>query len=1311
MAEIDMCPDFGDPIFFDTFSAAFGGTIRLDTFEILIIVRLPLGDSNEWTLEGDFESITLASGLDELTSLAGVDAGWLDAFPSQIKGLGGFAIHDVRMTFDPTAASVSRISLEIGSSSPLDIIPQKLAIKDVRIYLSIYNPTDSDQRAVRGTFSGTIHVGGDAGPDIYIAAEVPDLRFYGSLAEGSSLNLTALVEGLLPGDVTLPSDAPDIELHDLNTTVDVSAGSFSIYARCFSDWQVAGVTLAAVQADVSVTGGESAATIIGTFDVGGVGVTLSADHPQDGAGWQFEGSTGDGQAILIGDLIEDLVQTFGLIVLPSAIEDLIVENLHVSFNTVSKDFTFTCRSQFPVGDGEHDRVAITVTIDLAKENGTYRTEFGGHLDVSAEGLSAPLRFDLQFVQDKASDVFVATYQHGEGDGSLNLGHLIGSVSSSDAELVGLLDGVTIDLKAALFAYSKAQPAPVGQPGEGSGPSGAKFLFGLDVGSDINLSNLPLVGQEFSPDQTLGVDDLQALVACQPFTVDEVKALNALIPEGVTPLPDLSTPPDGGQDQDEEQQESKDALGRGLTLTAKLKLGEEEQTLLLPAAGSGGQKEDPDRLQAASPWALAAAEPSDGTAGAVKWFKLQKSFGPVQFQRLGFQYREQAVWFLLDAALSAAGLTLSLDGLGFGSSLSPFTPKFDLHGLGLAYQNGPLEIGGAFLRVTRESDGTRYDEYEGAAVIKAKALTLSAIGSYAYLDGHPSLFVYAVLDYPLGGPAFFFVTGLAAGFGYNRALVTPSIDEVAQFPLIAEVVGGQTDGSSDKLSDAEKLTQELEKLRQYIPPAAGEVFLAAGIRFTSFKLIDSFALLTVSFGRRLEIDLLGLSTMVLPTPEAGKDVPPLAEVQMALKATFIPDEGFLGVQAQLTAASYILSKKCHLTGGFAFYCWFSGQRAGDFVVSLGGYHPHFDVPAHYPQVPRLGFNWQVDDQLNIKGDAYCALTPSALMAGGHLQATWHSGNLKAWFNAGADFLIAWKPYHYEAAVYVNMGVSYTYHLFGTHHITVDVGADLDIWGPPFSGRAHIHLWIVSFDVTFGSGRQAPKPIDWPVFKASFLPADDQICTIAIKDGLVRKMDTENGDLWIVNPKHFVLVTDSVIPSKSAQASKKTEDYNTFGIGPMNLLPDKLTSKHKIAISRDGKDAVEDFEFAPVLKSVPAGMWGGSLKPDLNGEAMIEDVLAGFEIKPAKPPAPGKTHAIPRDNLQYETTPMHKAYQFVAARQFSGDREQGRQKIHDSIVEPKTVKARNQLLGALGFEPEQELADLDESTADAFLMDPQVGELAG
>ena len=528
---------------------------------------------------------------------------------------------------------------------------------------------------------------------------------------------------------------------------------------------------------------------------------------------------------------------------------------------------------------------------------------------------------------------------------------------------------------------------------------------------------------------------------------------------------------------------------------------------------------------------------------MQWIMIQKSFGPVHFERVGIAYHGDVITGQLDAALSAGGLTIALDGLSVTSPLSPFDPTFSLRGLGIDYRNGPLEIGGSFLKQTMKEGEETYTSFAGLAVLRNKLLSLSAIGSYSLKAGHPSLFIYAVLDYPLGGPSFFFVTGLAAGFGYNRALTIPTIDQVEAFPLIKAASSGQKGNNVQSLPAGQKeqqelLTTRLEELEDYIPRSVGEHFLAIGVRFTSFKRVDSFALLTVKFGKELEFDLLGISTL---------SVPNVAQAQLLLKATFKPDSGFLGVRAQLTPTSYILSGDCHLTGGFAFYSWFKDFkdqtlpgnptiRGGDFVLTLGGYHPAYNPPAHYPRVPRLGFNWQVEKagSLQLKGEAYYAMTPHALMAGCHLEATWHKDQLKAWFTASADFLICWEPYHYDARLYIDLGASYTFELFGSNTITVDLGADLHLWGPEFSGEARIHWLFISFTVSFGKGASTElTPIEWTDFKTAFLPEKNQICGIAVQQGLIRQVKDGVQERWIMNPKEFVLVTNSVIPSTAAR----------------------------------------------------------------------------------------------------------------------------------------------------------------------------------
>ena len=208
------------------------------------------------------------------------------------------------------------------------------------------------------------------------------------------------------------------------------------------------------------------------------------------------------------------------------------------------------------------------------------------------------------------------------------------------------------------------------------------------------------------------------------------------------------------------------------------------------------------------------------------------------------------------------------------------------------------------------------------------------------------------------------------------------------------------------------------------------------------------------------------------PGASTAVTPLAVVQMALRASYQPANGFLGVAAQLTSESYLFSKRCRLTGGFAFYSWFDGPHRGDFVLSVGGYHADYRPPDHYPKVPRLGFNWQVDDHLTIKGDAYYAMTAAHLMAGGHAEVELLVRQAEGLVQGRCRF-----PRRVEAVplrredVCRNVGASYTFTFFGTHTITADIAANLHLWGPEFSGTITIDLHIISFDVSFGPGGPA------------------------------------------------------------------------------------------------------------------------------------------------------------------------------------------------------------------------------------------------
>jgi hypothetical protein len=359
--------------------------------------------------------------------------------------------------------------------------------------------------------------------------------------------------------------------------------------------------------------------------------------------------------------------------------------------------------------------------------------------------------------------------------------------------------------------------------------------------------------------------------------------------------------------------------------------------------------------------------------------------------------------------------------------------------------------------------------------------------------------------------------------------------------------------------------------------------------------------------------LGQSTLVLPKPEAGKSVEPLAVVDIVLKAMVDPEAGIVQVDAALTDASHVFAEACKLTGGAAFYAWLKGEHASDFVVTLGGYHPDFTPRPHYPVPKRLELNWHYDPHVQIKGDLYCALTPTAAMAGGHLAATYKKGAVRAWFKAGADFLIDWQPYHYAASMYVDIGGSVDVDLLlFTGTVSIDVGADLHLHGPDLAGTATVHLYVTSVDIHFGAQPDPPTLLTWPAFVDAFLPKQGRP-TIAIADGLVETIEEDGRDIAVIEPRTLRLTVDSPIPLKKYTvdgaptevekkrivlpdgSGKRRKPKTDFSAAPTALAAGDLITEQKISLynregdSADGPELLGHVTVTPRLKRLPKALW--------------------------------------------------------------------------------------------------------------------------
>ena len=912
------------------------------------------------------------------------------------------------------------------------------------------------------------------------------------------------------------------------------------------------------------------------------------------------------------------------------------------------------------------------------------------------------------------------------------------------EILVLTAGTSRKRKAVFVAARGAQSSPT-------------FLaVGIDVPLDVTFADIPVVGSKFPDAAQVGILDAGAWVLSVPVgQFSEVAKVNSLIASGYPLLPvvDAKSP-------------DPDVSTARLLLSTVLELGPGNQIPLHLALAKTTSTTTPTAGVAVADQGGPAAVPANPTSGGgavtpppqtaspdgAKWKDIQKTIGPLSLQRLGVKYADGQLFFLVDLGFSAGGLTIDLAGLSVSSRLTQFSPEFHLAGLELEYKSSVFEIAGEFLSMP-PAKGVVFED-AGAATLKAGSFDLTALGAYAQLtSGQPSLFVFAVLEIPLGGPPYFFITGAAAGFGFNRRLVVPEVEDIPNFPLVAAAMNPSA-VFPDKSNQTTSLSQALGVLETYIPVEPGEYWLAAGIKFSSFEMISSFAMISVAFGNRLEIALLGESQLSIPPDPSGEnpDNPKIANVEMALEIRIDPDAGDFMVAAVLTRNSWLLDKSCRLTGGFAFCVWYGGEHAGDFVITLGGYNSHYHPAKWYPNEPRLGINWTIGTTLTIKGESYFALTPHAVMAGGCLEILFQVGGFKAWLNAYADFLIEWQPFYYQIDLGVVVGVSYTFDIFGAKFtLSLEIGATLDISGPPFGGSATIHLWIISITIPIGDQHNVPPPLTFEEFnrallpKAADTPTQPIFITPTIVSGIIESpTSNQNLTMPIVAAGTFEIQVTSNWPASellavlpgdhdsavSNQKSIWTFDRDLYARPMQGITPFKGTLS--VQVLYENKIHTDFFVLEPILKNAPNALWskwdenGPSVNPtDSNGNLIVDSsgnpivtipqVPFGISLRAGAEQDEDPSARIPLENLAFERDGIGFSWPSYGrlGRDASGDALEA---IPATIVEPAVVATRDAILkklAAAGIEnlPESVVIspDIGQRPDDVFLAVPELASL--
>ena len=258
--------------------------------------------------------------------------------------------------------------------------------------------------------------------------------------------------------------------------------------------------------------------------------------------------------------------------------------------------------------------------------------------------------------------------------------------------------------------------------------------------------------------------------------------------------------------------------------------------------------------------------------------------------------------------------------------------FGINGIDVAYEEEPLEFNGGILNVVPPPKDYSW-ELNGQLLIKYEEYGFFGCGSYAQPDPSqgndwPSFFLFVMVDAPIGGPPYLYVSGLAGGFGFNRGLKIPEAGQLLSFPLVQGALG------EGDLQAGMSADQALEKMSDWVYPETGAFWIAAGVAVGSCQLLNAFVMVAGVFGTTFEIAVIGVGTCDVPP-----DSPDLiANLELGLVGVFAPLQGKIELTAAITSTSYLFVPQCKLTGGYAYSIWFAGQHMGNFLISLGGRIP-------------------------------------------------------------------------------------------------------------------------------------------------------------------------------------------------------------------------------------------------------------------------------------------------------------------------------------------------------------------------------------
>jgi hypothetical protein len=466
----------------------------------------------------------------------------------------------------------------------------------------------------------------------------------------------------------------------------------------------------------------------------------------------------------------------------------------------------------------------------------------------------------------------------------------------------------------------------------------------------------------------------------------------------------------------------------------------------------------------------------GHAGLDAYWPLNTSIGPLTLGaiRMGIATEDDriAAHAAFDPGLTIGPVAIQIESVGITAGLSfpegggnlgvadlalRFKPPT---GLGLAIA-APGVVGGGYLGFDPQRA-----EYAGILQLElADRIAIKAIGllTTRLPDGSKGYSLLILLTaegfapIPLG--LGFTLTGLGGLLGLQRTVSTSTLREGLKTGTLNSILF-----PVDPLRNAPQL---LSDLRRVFPPTAGRHVFGpmVQLRWGTPTLLTLELALLLELPAPFRLIVLGRLQVLLPN-----QAQPLIQIRMDALGVLDVSAGTVSLDATLYDSRIL---QFTLTGDMALRAGWGRQP--QFVLAIGGFHPRFAAPPGLPALTRLALSLADGDTLQLRCEAYLAVTSNTVQFGARVDLHAAGGGFSFDGRLGFDALMQLAPLAFQVDVGAALALRYRGRLL------MGISFHGSLAGPTpwqVQGKATIKILFfkvsVRFERQFGSKEAPPLP---------------------------------------------------------------------------------------------------------------------------------------------------------------------------------------------------------------------------------------------